>query len=345
MPSPLFLLAALALLSVFLVRVFWPPSGLWWRWRRGLLATERAQVEDALKHLHSCESLDRGASLESVAGSLGISGDRAAEILARLQREGLAAPAGDRSWTLTDDGRTYALRVIRTHRLWERYFSERTGLAPGEWHAQAELREHTTSSHQVQAMAELMGHPRFDPHGDPIPTPTGGMPPMLPGKALPGLEPGTVGEIVHVEDEPQAVYSQLVAEGLHPGMRVRVIEVTPQRVRFEADAEEHVLAPVVASNLTVRVVAKEEMPAPYDHLTECARGETAEVVGLSPALRGAERRRLIDLGILPGTAITVVRRGPSGDPTAYLVRGGVIALRSSQASQIRVRRQLAGELV
>jgi Fe2+ transport system protein FeoA len=61
-------------------------------------------------------------------------------------------------------------------------------------------------------------------------------------------------------------------------------------------------------------------------------------VAISQASRGAERRRLLDLGILPGTKITAETRSPSGDPTAYIIRGALIALRQNQAKQIKVRK-------
>jgi Fe2+ transport system protein FeoA len=54
---------------------------------------------------------------------------------------------------------------------------------------------------------------------------------------------------------------------------------------------------------------------------------------------GAERRRMLDLGILPGTKVEVVMRSPLGDPTAYRVRDSVVALRSEQARLIRIRRE------
>lgn len=340
--------ATLLLLSVALVLaavlLFWPPRGLWWRWRYGLLASERVLLEDALKHLHACEYAEHPATLDSVAGALGVGRDRAAELLIRLQTEGLAT-AADGRWTLSAQGRAYALRVVRTHRLWERYFADRTGMPAAEWHGAAEIREHTTSADEADALAASMGHPRFDPHGDPIPTAAGGLPATPAGRPLPQLPPDTVAEIVHVEDEPAAVYSRLLAEGLHPGMRVRVLQVTPESVRFEADAEEHVLAPVVAANLTVRPRPLAEMPGGWERLSALtAVGDAGRVVGISPALRGVERRRMLDLGLVPGTEVRVVRPAPGGDPVAYRIRGAVVALRRQQAEQIRVERlQDAGE--
>lgn len=51
---------------------------------------------------------------------------------------------------------------------------------------------------------------------------------------------------------------------------------------------------------------------------------------------GLLRRRILDLGILPGTKVECIRKGPSGDPTAYAVRGTTIALRKENTSKIYV---------
>lgn len=53
-------------------------------------------------------------------------------------------------------------------------------------------------------------------------------------------------------------------------------------------------------------------------------------------LEGLLRRRMMDLGIIPGTAVQCILRGPSGDPTAYAVRGTTIALRKEDAAKINV---------
>jgi ferrous iron transport protein A len=55
--------------------------------------------------------------------------------------------------------------------------------------------------------------------------------------------------------------------------------------------------------------------------------------------RGAERRRLMDLGLLPGAEVRVDMTSPLGDPTAYVVRDSMIALRRSQARAIHVELQ------
>ena len=63
-------------------------------------------------------------------------------------------------------------------------------------------------------------------------------------------------------------------------------------------------------------------------------GTTVAVTGLSA--EGSHRRRLLDLGFVPGTRVAVIRRSPLGDPIAYRVRGATIALRGKDAGLIRV---------
>jgi len=139
------------------------------------------------------------------------------------------------------------------------------------------------------------------------------------------------------------VYAQLVAAGVHPGMSLQVISAAPERVRFEVDLDEVVLAPVIAANIFAVAV---EQAAPEDDsplwqadgsLAAVPVGQQARVVGFSRFCRGLERRRLLDLGLLPGTFVEAAMTSPSGDPVAYRVRGATIALRRSQAEQIKVQ--------
>jgi Fe2+ transport system protein FeoA len=65
-------------------------------------------------------------------------------------------------------------------------------------------------------------------------------------------------------------------------------------------------------------------------------GQRGRITMLSPDCTGAERRRLMDLGLVPGTVIEVEMTSPLGDPTAYRVRGAQIALRREQARLVQV---------
>ncbi|HEX9652868.1 MAG TPA: iron dependent repressor, metal binding and dimerization domain protein [bacterium] len=316
---------------------FWPDSGLFWKWRRGLRSTERVLIEDALKHLYDQEYKEMPSTLQSVAGALSISSDQAARLLDRLSAMGLVVHPAER-FELTSEGRSYALRMIRVHRLWERYLADETGVQATEWHRQAEKLEHHVSEAEEESLAASLGHPSFDPHGDPIPTAAGALPPRK-GQPLTVMPEGELAQVIHIEDEPRAIYTQLLAHGLQPGVKIRILEKEPERIHFIADGEEGVLAPMVAANVSVVPLPKEQkMEGPFDSLATLKVGEKAEVIGISNSCRGLQRRRLMDLGMVPGTVVSADMQSWSGDPTAYSVRGATIALRRNQAAMIHIRR-------
>ena len=275
---------------------------------------------------------------ESIAGVLGVSLNETAELIADMERDRLLAMQGD-GVRLTPDGREAALHIIRAHRLWERYLAEETGYAAADWHGQAELQEHRLSSAELDAIASRLGHPTHDPHGDPIPTAAGEIVEHG-GLPLHDFPIDTPGRIVHLEDEPDIVYAQLLAEGLHLGMPIRITEITPTRIRFWANGNEHNLAPALAANISVAHVAPvENGHIAGERLSTLQPGETAVVTRISPRSRGAEKRRFMDLGILKGTQITAEIRSPSGDPTGYRIRDAIIALRKEQADQIYITKE------
>jgi DtxR family Mn-dependent transcriptional regulator len=243
---------------------------------------------------------------------------------------------------LQPGGRDIALHVVRAHRLWESYLADQTGVAEAEWHPRAERQEHLLSRQEADALAARLGHPTRDPHGDSIP-PADGELPADTGQPLNAAPLDTPVLISHIEDEPEAVFAQLSAQGLRPGMKACLFEKTPERIRFWADGREHVLAPILANNISV-VPLPEFTPSELfqeEYLAGLRPGRRAKVVGLTAACRGAERRRLLDLGFVAGTTVEVDMVSPGGDPTAYRVRGTVIALRREQAGLIRIEHEEA----
>jgi DtxR family Mn-dependent transcriptional regulator len=273
-----------------------------------------------------------------LAGATQVSINEAIELLSELEQHDLVQLEGE-SFELTPRGRDYALHIIRAHRLWERYLADETGYAREEWHDRAERAEHSLTPADVEDLASELGNPTHDPHGDPIPTAEGSLVPHG-GQPLIDMPLDVPVRIVHLEDEPEVVYAQLVAEGLGPGMEVRLLELSPRRVRFWADGDEHILAPIVAANISVlpvpAIIHKEDEIG--EKMSSLGLGEWAEVIGISRVSRGNERRRFLDLGILPGTVITAEISSPGGDPTAYRIRDALIALRREQADLITVRR-------
>ena len=339
MLDPVVALTAFAGFVAGLVVLFWPRWGLFVRLSRLIRMTERVHTEDALKHLHDQEYLGKPSSIAGLAGTLELSRGRAVKLAGHLEELGLIHSDGV-GLPLTETGRSYALRVIRSHRLWERYLADRTSVKPADWHESAEQREHTLTPDAVTKLDAQMGHPRYDPHGDPIPTADGELPPSS-GVALTALKPGQRATVLHLEDEPREVYDRLVAAGLAPLMAIEIVETSPSHIRFVADGNELTLEPVVATNITVEPNTGDEAEtSPAETLTQLRPGESAEIVRISPACQGAQRRRLLDLGLVPGTTVRAEFEGALRDPMAYRIRGALIALRKNQAETIYINRRM-----
>jgi DtxR family Mn-dependent transcriptional regulator len=335
MSAPVVSLSIFLGILVLAALILWPRRGFLARGRAARRLGEREHIEDALKHLHDREYRAEPASVESLAEALRAGRGMAADLLARMEAQGFVR-SDESGPHLTSPGRDYARHVIRIHRLWERHLADDTGRADLDWHVEADRREHTMTAEQANALAARLGHPRFDPHGDPIPTAAGELPPWR-ADPLPSLPEGAFGAIVHVEDEPAEIYTQLVAEGLQPGMRVRVLENSPERVAFWADGEEHVLAPDVAANLSVMPIPREAGEAGgFETLASLRPGEAGQVLQLAPSCRGLQRRRLLDLGFVPGTGVAAELASAAGDPIAYRVRGALVALRRDQARLVQI---------
>lgn len=318
--------------------ILWPRTGLLARWRKQALRTNRILLEDALKHLYDCEYRKIDCTLESIAGALSISGDDGARLISRLESLNLIGRK-HQGLRLTSEGRSYALRIVRVHRLWERYFADETDMSEYDWHKEAERREHFMSGEEIERLSKYLGNPLYDPHGDPIPTSMGNVPGPQ-GIALTSLDVGDVATIVHIEDEPSMIYAQLVAQDLSPGLILQVIERTREKIAFEVNGKEVVLAPVIAANVTVVPLGlTPQQGRPHETLAMLNPGQQATVVGIAPACKGLQRRRLMDLGLVPGVHVTAELQSVVGDPIAYRIRETLIALRRQQANDVWIERR------
>ncbi len=140
-------------------------------WRRRRLRT-RTTEENALASLwrfgeaaqdwtlaHPAERLARERSLTPAV---------AERTLKALRRQGWVQPAGS-GWRLSAPGRARAEHIVRLHRLWELYLSERLHLPADHVHEEAETMEHVLTPELAAALEATLARPALDPHGRPIP--------------------------------------------------------------------------------------------------------------------------------------------------------------------------------
>ncbi|WP_194775569.1 metal-dependent transcriptional regulator [Pararhodonellum marinum] len=133
---------------------------------------------------------------------------------------------------ITEEGTKQALQIIRKHRLWEVFLVEKLHFSWDEVHEVAEELEHVKSPILIQRLDEFLGHPKYDPHGDPIPDEFGDVK-ARPRMPLHELKNNDTGQIVAVKDSSAAFLRYLDKVGAYIGARIKVLD----KVDFDGSLE------------------------------------------------------------------------------------------------------------
>lgn len=196
-------------------------------------------AQDYLKAIYTLSARDAERDAGSVrvgtqqlADHMGLSPASVSRMLQRLAGVGLIEYEAYQGATLTPAGRGVALELVRHHRLLELYLQERLGYRWDEVHAEAELLEHYISEELEARMFESLGRPEVDPHGEPIPTLDGEVPPgqrtgQASELALADAPAGSAFQVRRVPSEDPARLRYLSDQGLVPGAEVQVLEQYP----------------------------------------------------------------------------------------------------------------------
>jgi len=194
------------------------------------------------------------ASTKDVAERLSIASASVSNMFVRLREMGLAEYERYHGASLTEAGRVEALRLVRRHRLIETFLLECLGYSWEEVHEEAERLEHSVSDAFTERLAEFLGHPDYDPHGDPIPAADGT---LEPDDSVP-LAAAATGQRVCIfrvgpEDAPTLAF--LEGSGLVPGrvLTVRAVRALDGVVIVEDDdGKPHSLGGPLAASIFVR---------------------------------------------------------------------------------------------
>ncbi len=317
----------------------------WWAATKGLLGHNKRVdgkelQEDFLKYIYERGKEMTRMQVDEAAKDLGTNREGMANIVGALALAGELA-AND-TLALTEKGCMHALRLIRAHRIYEQYLAEHSGYAPSEWHERAHRMEHRITPDEQERIASLLGNPLFDPHGDPIPTPSL----AVVDKAASGepVEAQSWWRITHVEDDDKQLFTLIAEKGLTKDSLIFITQIDNLAMLFDYEGEHFSLPITALEAINMRPITAAElasMPeAQAQRLVHLKAGEQARIVGLSPACRGALRRRLLDLGFVKGSVVSIDMPSPMGNPIAYVVRGSAIALRHEQAKYVLVRKDL-----
>ena len=192
----------------------------------GLKEPLTASVEDYLKAIYNLSPEGRPASTSDIAHRLELSAPSVSGMVKRLSEQGLLEHVPYKGVQLTTEGRRAALRMIRRHRIIETYLVDRLGYTWDTVHAEAERLEHAVSDALIQRMADALGNPHADPHGEPIPTADGRIEEVS-ATPLPQVPPGETVEIRRVTAGDPERLRYLASLDLMPGARVTVVERQP----------------------------------------------------------------------------------------------------------------------
>lgn len=186
-----------------------------------------SSIEDYVKVIYSfTEWQDKPITSSQLAQRLGVANSSVSEMVRKLKEQGLVDHKPYSAITLTDNGIRLALSMVRRHRLIETYLVQELGYSWDEVHDEAEHLEHAVSDTFIERMAEKLGNPLRDPHGDPIPAADGSVK-MPPAHRLSELDEGHTGRITRISDENPDLLRYLSAEEIDLDANVEVVGRKP----------------------------------------------------------------------------------------------------------------------
>lgn len=183
-------------------------------------------IEDYLKVIYLLQLQESHVGTVQLAERLAVKPASVSGMLKKLSDLRLVDHTPYYGVALTPSGEKIALEILRHHRLIELYLVEALGYTWDEVHEDAEALEHVISEKLEARIAEWLGHPTRDPHGDPIPSPEGALPPQD-TLTLGELSVGASGTITQVLIQEAERLRYLASLGLVPGTVVTILSREP----------------------------------------------------------------------------------------------------------------------
>jgi len=216
-------------------------------------------IQDYLKVIYALVSEHGRASTNAIAERMGVT---PASVTGMLQKMAAADPPlvnyeKHRGVCLTKEGENAALEVIRHHRLLEQFLHQTLGFSWDEVHHEADRLEHVISEDLEERIAQTLGDPSHDPHGDPIPTRDFRMPERSTTR-LSEMRAGGQARVQRVDNSDSELLRYLGGLGLTPGAEINVLEYSS----FDENLRLHVAGreePVVVGERISRQIYVEEL--------------------------------------------------------------------------------------
>lgn len=180
-------------------------------------------TDNYLKAIYSLSNTEDGfVTTNAIAEKLQTKPSSATDMIKKLDRQGWVAYTKYQGVTLTESGKKIALEVIRRHRIWEVFLSDKLGFAWDEVHDLAEQLEHVTSAEMISRLESYLHYPQFDPHGDPIPDAIGRLPKRPKSIRLDAFMVGDKVRITSVDDSSSEMLVYLEKYNAVPGAELTI---------------------------------------------------------------------------------------------------------------------------
>ena len=179
--------------------------------------------ENYLKAIFSLSNYnDERVSTNAISEEMGTSAASVSDMLKKLLDKGYVKYEKYKGVTLSSKGVKKATNVLRKHRLWETFLVENLEFNWSEVHDIAEELEHIKSNKLINRLEKFLGYPKFDPHGDPIPSENGKFP-NTNTISLDKVNIGTNGNVMGVSIDDKLFLDYLTKLNIQIGSRVHVL--------------------------------------------------------------------------------------------------------------------------
>jgi DtxR family Mn-dependent transcriptional regulator len=291
--------------------------------------------------------------ITTLAEALSIQPVSVNQMARKMEEAGLLVYQPYKGIALTPEGGRIATRTLRYRRLWEVFLFQHLRMPLEEATAKACDFEHDTSENLANRLDAFLGFPSISPHGKPIPQVDSSVlePPLV---ALATLTLGQCATVIRF-DLSETARSFLNDQGIYPGVALTIAAATnesllvhvgenfvalarslAEAVQVEQEANKNfengpVRCEPEKGKVAMEFTAELKNKIPLDKMKVGQLGAVVHVGGKGPA-----RRRMVDMGLVPGAEVKVVRMAPLGDPVEFEVMGYSLSLRKSEAREITV---------
>lgn len=185
-------------------------------------------IEDYLKTIYEITTCHKRASTNQIAEALGVTAASVSGMIKKLANTEppLLEYRRHRGVALTPEGERIALEIVRHHRLLEMFLHQMLGYDWDQVHAEADRMEHVISEEFEERIAQALGNPSHDPHGDPIPTRDLSVP-QTSSLQMADLQPGQSAVVRRVRNASPELLRHLGSLGLVPQSQFTVTDCSP----------------------------------------------------------------------------------------------------------------------